>query len=312
MTTINGKTKAKAIHPADLATKEQIKTAIYFNIHIRFGPHEKINVEAATLLDAIKAADELKLQYPGKRPLIYAITPEKFSIFVTDDIKAEAIEAAKKAAEAEQKAAEKAAEQGLTTTDIAKLSAAITGGEYKRSNSKATAEARFTKIATEAGFEADLIANLLKGPFDFAHHIIFERMTAKHASIEQASKARDAMKPAKDSDYPISISSEDRYAAADKRAVKAATAKPATGKRAAILAAAQSGTLPPIPDFSAKTHERYRGKLAALIAMAQAGDLEGLKTFKTPPYDSSMSALERYRTLSIIAIEARAPTAIAA
>ena len=307
MTKITGKTKTKAIHPADIATKEQIKTAIYFNIHIRFGPHEKINVEAATLIDAIKAADELKLQYPGKRPLIYAITPEKFSIFVTDDIKAEAIEAAKDAEAAAQKAADKAAEQGLTSTDIAKLTAAITGGGYKRSNSKATAEARFRKIAAEAGFAAELIADLLAGPFDFSHHIIFERMTGKHASIPQATEARDAMEPANEADYPAPAPAEAK--AAKPSAPKAS--KP-TGKRAEILAAAQAGTLPPIPDFSAKTHERYRGKLAALIAMAQGGDLEGLKAFKTPPYDSSMSALERYRTLSIIAIEARAEIKIAA
>lgn len=288
-------TKAKKIHPADIATREQIKNAISFNVHVRFGPAEKINVEATTLIEAIIAAEALKLQYPGKRPMIYAITPEKFSIFVTDDIKEEAMTAAK---ETEAAAPSAAAEddKALTSTEIAKLTAAITGGGYKRSNSKATAEARFRKVATDAGFEAELIAELLAGPFDFAHHIVFERMTGEHASIPQATEARDAMEPANEADYP---------APAEDQPAKEKAAKP-TGKRAEILMAAQAGILPPEPDFSAPTHARFRAQLARLIDMAKSGDIEGMKAEKINPISSSPKAMDKYRTLAITAIEARA------
>ncbi len=46
-------------------------------------------------------------------------------------------------------------------------------------------------------------------------------------------------------------------------------------RRAALLAEAQAGRLPPPPDFSAPTHARFRAKLAALVAMVEAGDAAG-------------------------------------
>lgn len=80
---------------------------------------------------------------------------------------------------------------------------------------------------------------------------------------------------------------------------------PATGKRAAILAAAEAGQLPEPPDFSAKTHERYRGKLAKLVELVGAGDVKALRAMTIPTYDSSVAALSRYRFLALTALEAR-------
>lgn len=85
----------------------------------------------------------------------------------------------------------------------------------------------------------------------------------------------------------------------------AKAAKPA-GKRAAILEAAQRGELPPVPDFSAPTHARFRKKLDEVVEMAKAGDLKGLKAFHINPVSTSPKAIARYRDLAVIALEARA------
>lgn len=53
---------------------------------------------------------------------------------------------------------------------------------------------------------------------------------------------------------------------------KAVTA-PAIGKRQAIRDQAQTGALPPVPDFSKPTHARFRAKLAQIVALAEAGDM---------------------------------------
>jgi hypothetical protein len=84
-------------------------------------------------------------------------------------------------------------------------------------------------------------------------------------------------------------------------------AKPPTGQRAAARPAAQQGTLPQQPDFTANTHKPYRKRLAVLVALVEAGNLEGLRAVEMlPPRSSSPKALHRYRDLAIIALKARA------
>ena len=85
---------------------------------------------------------------------------------------------------------------------------------------------------------------------------------------------------------------------------------PSTSKRKAILDCAQSGALPPAPDFSKPTHARFRAKLAQIVALAEAGDITGLQAFEINPVSSSPKAMARYRDLCVIAITAR--TAVAA
>ena len=82
-------------------------------------------------------------------------------------------------------------------------------------------------------------------------------------------------------------------------------AKPATGKRAAILEAAKNGVLPSIPDFSAPTHARFRKKLDEIVALVKAGDIDGLKAYPINPISSSPKAMDRYRNLAVTALEAR-------
>lgn len=93
---------------------------------------------------------------------------------------------------------------------------------------------------------------------------------------------------------------------ADEKAEKPARAPKKLGKRAAVLEAAKGGELPPKPDFSAPTHERFRGKLDEVHAAAIAGDLSTLRAFEIKTTSSSPKAIAKYRDLCVIAIEARA------
>ena len=72
---------------------------------------------------------------------------------------------------------------------------------------------------------------------------------------------------------------------------------------------AQSGALPPAPDFSKPTHARFRAKLAQIVALAEARDITALQAFEINPVSSSPKAMARYRDLCVIAITARAKVA---
>ena len=88
-----------------------------------------------------------------------------------------------------------------------------------------------------------------------------------------------------------------------------APATPAIGKRQAILDQAQTGALPPAPDFAKPTHARFRAKLAQIVALAEAGDIAALQAFEINPVSSSPKAMARYRDLCVIAITARTQVA---
>lgn len=183
----------KKLHPADAADRAKISTATHFNVHLRRGPSFKVNEQAPTLATAIAVAERIAGEY-GKRPLIYAVTPEGASVFVPSDM---ALDARPDALEAQP--------------------------------------------------------------------------------VAQASRQMQPRKP-------------------DRR-------RPA-GRRAAILEAARSGTLPEAPDFSAATHARFRDKLAKLVAMAKAGDIDGLRATQINPVSSSPKAMQKYRDLCVIALNA--------
>ena len=72
-----------------------------------------------------------------------------------------------------------------------------------------------------------------------------------------------------------------------------------------LEAAAQKGEMPPVPDFSAPTHARFRGKLKTLIALAESGDTAGLQAVKINPISTSPKAMKRYRDLCVIALKAQ-------
>lgn len=84
----------KKLHPADIADRAKVGTATHFNVHLRRGPEFTINEEAQTLDAAIVIADRIAAEHNGKAPMIYAITPEKFTVFVPKAMIAEARKAA--------------------------------------------------------------------------------------------------------------------------------------------------------------------------------------------------------------------------
>lgn len=312
----------KTLHAADLADLAKIATAASFNVHLRRGPAEKINRPAATLRAAIKIADELSAE-GGKPAMIYAITPEGTSVFVIPAaIDAERAEMAKDAADDE------AMKRPLTGAEIAQLTAIMTGGGYKRANSKAAAEARFLKVAAEKGIDAAKAADCLQGPFDFASLMIREAISGKPQPIEPppainidelaasdhpAAKANAASWDAipsiararsRKAALAVAEDAAPADAAMHTKAPKEPKAKE-RGKRAAVLEAAQRGELPAAPDFSAETHKRFRPKLAQVVAMAEAGDIAGLEAFQINPISSSPKAIAKYRDLAVIALKAR-------
>jgi hypothetical protein len=81
---------------------------------------------------------------------------------------------------------------------------------------------------------------------------------------------------------------------------------PKLGKRAQIEADAAAGKLPPAPDLSAMTHKRWRGNLDDLVKLVKEKNIKALKRYVVKPGGSSHNAVERYRRLSIMALEARA------
>ncbi|MET3646147.1 hypothetical protein [Phyllobacterium ifriqiyense] len=90
--------------------------------------------------------------------------------------------------------------------------------------------------------------------------------------------------------------------------IPANTSKPAVGQRAAILADAEKGILPPIPDFSAPTHARFRKKLEEVVRLVEARDIEALRTLPIKPTSTSPRAIKRYRDLCVTAILAKTNT----
>lgn len=94
----------------------------------------------------------------------------------------------------------------------------------------------------------------------------------------------------------------------------AAPAVPAAPARmqaatAAIFEAAARGELPPVPDFSAETHRRYRPRLAEIVALVNKGDIAALEAAVINPVSTSPKAINRYRNAAVIALKAKAETA---
>lgn len=296
----------KQMHPADAADRAKIANATHFNVHLRKGPAEKINQGAPTLAEAVKIADALKTE--NRKPaMIYAIMPEGNSVFVPQDM----------ADAARQGAAPAEPETELSNKQIAMLTAIITGGGFKRANSKETAIARFTTVAAEAGIGAMRAADLVKGPYDFAEHIIREHLAGKPMSIEAVKAMREAG-PSEDAGVSATpdaapatvIAARDGGAPAKitdipAPAPKAPAEKKPAGKRAEAIEAAQRGELPAAPDFSAATHKPHRKKLEAVIALVKVGDIKTLKAIEIKPISSSPKAIAKYRDLAVIALEAR-------
>ncbi|MDW9794388.1 hypothetical protein GOB42_27120 [Sinorhizobium meliloti] len=116
----------------------------------------------------------------------------------------------------------------------------------------------------------------------------------------KAPKAPKAEKPAKE-----------KPAKAPKAAA-APVADKALGKRAQIAADAEAGIIPARPNFSAATHARFRKKLDEIAALVEKGDIKALKAYPINPVSSSPKAIDKYRNLAVIALQAQRKAAKAA
>lgn len=185
----------------------------------------------------------------------------------------------------------------LSGTEISKLTAMVTGGGYKRANSKDAAIKRLgNALAEKLGQDAasQIAESALSEPnSDAARQVIAEAINPRTPSVEiGAANAADRM-----------VETNKKVASA--RAERE-TPKKSRGKFAEIEAKAHEGVIPEPPDFSAPSHARYRDRLAELVSLAKAGDADGLKKIEIKTYSSSPKAMDRYRNLAVIAIEAKA------
>ena len=110
---------------------------------------------------------------------------------------------------------------------------------------------------------------------------------------------------------PVATATPKAKAKAEPKA-KPASDKPmsARARNAQAEVDAAKGVLPPQPDLSADAGKTFRPRLATMVEMAEAGDVAGLRAYKVSKTDVFANGwlkwLERYRTLAIIALDARA------
>ncbi len=69
---------------------------------------------------------------------------------------------------------------------------------------------------------------------------------------------------------------------------------------------AKTGKMPPVPDFSASTHNGYRKRFDTVMAAVKVGDIAALKRDDTKPISGSRKIICKYRDAAIIALEAKA------
>ncbi|XAI96329.1 hypothetical protein [Microcystis phage Mae-JY30] len=276
-----------------------IERAVRFDATIFLGTGQFHTGHFERLEDAREAARRFgEVANNGRKGLVYAITAEGRSTLVPDAYEPATLIDGATTMNATT----------LSALDFAKLTAVIVGGAYKRSANKDAAVAKFLKAADEKGLRptAERLLGQADMDFDTAEHIIFEAIKGGHASIPEvkANTPAEAMEAA--AEATTSPRKRGRVAVDAPKPDAPKADKPATGKRAAILEAAQRGEVPAAPDFSANTHKPFRKKLEAVVAMVEAGDIAGLEAFAINPVSSSPKAIAKYRDLAVIALKAQA------
>lgn len=135
-----------------------------------------------------------------------------------------------------------------------------------------------------------------------------EEAEAGEKAWAQAAERRRARQDAEEKAKPKAASKNAPVATPAAAAAIAAIAGEGRVRKstAEVAAAAAEGKVPAAPDFSADTHKRFRPKLAELVALVEAGDVKGLRAYPIKPISTSPKAMDRYRNLCIIALEARA------
>lgn len=317
---------ARKPHPVDERDAEIIAEAIGFRIAVFLGAGRYARAEAETLDAARSEANRLQSENPGRRAMIYGVNAAGRSALLTPAT--EALMAAKKTPAKKTIPANKRRKaQGLRGGKRTAAKAAATARAPKQ---RAPATPQIAPIEGMAPLGAKPAApvSLEAKRWDNAA-FTDDQLTVILAAITKRPPAKKAPRDLRE--QTIAAAAKNGVSVSDARAIikramaptgaAAAKAKQAPRKTAAAKSSgggsklrgrfaemeeqARKGKLPPAPDFSAPTHERYRGKLAELVAMAKAGDVKALKAFPINVTSSSPRALDRYRNLCVLALEAK-------
>lgn len=297
---------------APLIETAAIERATRFDATIFLGTGRFRSESFDTLPEARAAAISFAAEVRnGRKGMVYAISAGR-SVFVPDSY------------QPNEGATDMTTEQ-ISGMQIAQLTAMITGGGFKRANSRDAAIKRFQTVAAERGIGTDRI--LGAGSFEQAKSVLAHSLKTTQAkatdtppvaqiSVDQVFGGDPlGYKAARKAAAIAAIKGEPAEKPASKpaKAPRAATADPKpAGKRAAAREAAQRGEVPAAPDFSANTHKPHRKKLADVVALVEAGDIAALKAFHINPVSSSPKAVAKYRDLAVIALEAQAAAKAAA
>lgn len=217
--------------------------------------------------------------------------------------------------------------EDFTGPQLSFVLSALTGKKVGRINSLASAHAR---VATAVKAKGLTLARAFSIMQDWRERDINHDDFGTLAHVFECAAIADAAeqapaKPAKPESAARRMERDRKEAVARKKADKAAAkaaapakapkagklttlaaARAAGGQRAAIQAAAEAGTLPTPPDFSADTHKPYRAKLAKLVELVAGGAVAELEAFEIKLSSTSPKALDRYRNLAVTALKARA------
>lgn len=216
-----------------------------------------------------------------RRALVYAVTPEGYTIHIINGNEITMTNATDNTA-ALDTAATVEAPATATLEPTAPATAAQLPGPYGARKTAARA-------AREA-LGADKLSGVHFRVLDVEGGHTWEAINPEEPAPAKPARAK-ADKPAK--------------------APKAPKAAKPLGKRAQAEADAAAGKLPTPPDFSANTHKPFRKKLDEVVALVKAGDVAGLKALEIKAYSTSPKAIARYRDLAVAALEAKATKAAA-
>lgn len=318
--------RQKKQHPVEIRDAEILRDAVRWQINVFLGVGRYVRAHAETFDAAQGEAQRLEAAHPGKRAMIYGINAAgRAALWTQQECEMElqlpkAYTAHKNAVRAMRGAGDPAALEIITEGParfVLQHKAPPKPGSIAAPKGEDWAATTFTIDELTA-----LLAIITRSPPRQFKTLALVRPLVAEAAAKHGVTIKDAREMIAKAKTvitkPITV-----YGAAKKEGAKPAAKKPAatpkpaakkddkpakaaaSGKRAAAEDAARGGKLPEAPDFSAETHARYRGKLAELIALAKAGDVKGLKAFPINPNSTSPKALDRYRNLAVIAIEAR-------
>lgn len=188
--------------------------------------------------------------------------------------------------------------------DIAKIETATHFTVHLRSGPHDKITKR-TKTLAAAIRAADKLGKTPGGRRPMIYAVTADKMTV-HVPAAMIAKARQEAATGARTGNVVSEAEKaaDSATAPRRTAGKGTSARP-MGRRAEIAENAAKGILPPVPDFSAETHRRFRGKLAEVVRLVEAGDVAALKAVEIKTYSSSPKAIARYRDLAVQALEAR-------